>query len=852
MSDDLLNKPSSAADTQTPSSPQTEEPVYVSALSNPIESLMAADGEREDPQYRGLYLIGPLPESRGQVQERYAIKDDDDPYPPDLEVAIAERASLLALVVELKQKSAEETEEYRKTLQSITSLERRLALRWERLRSERMKLARTQSPGWVEYLNSLGLRHRFLARSIVSLNHSLEQAENPGPRNVAFSLLKNATELQNALPELTDLVELKLPSPKRLPPVKKAAETIVSFLEKERLRVLDRILVAEKLLLLAKDNNAKLSPAPEPEKVPRLSTEVVLMAKTETRPLKTLTTITVSLLLLAVIYLVVSKFFLSPEVAPDRPGRLLIVNGLSGSVNVFLDRDKPFLISPNSAQLFYPDSSDITAQTFMSDGPFIEEVKFSLHGPEDLATTVVYNVAGAAPLVERLGLKNDPDSLAKRDFLPLGAPRIYLSQANIFLPLAQWGSESIPLWSGGSQAENWLGLSAIAGLEPDEVLSYLKPVQLASKSPDPTVLSVLSSQAKLNPTWDEWISLWMSRLAQKYPKQALKVIKERWYIFPNDMTTRMFLFELSSEAERAELCQDTLARVAMESERVYDQYLLTWCLPTAERAPHLQQQLKVFVNDLWLLSALGRAEFDLGHYVEAYRLYKEVLSQDPRKMVFDMENLGRLERFLGRTGFEISEDIGQWLPELARKAIEEEREESEDPSQFKDPAKKEEEPSHIFRLLALGRLEEALKSLKESTRAEIAPLIAASHGLAQELMDELTLEILATPPEKGLTRDNAWTKLALALKLGQETKPIEDYIVAEAVDSKFASDILSQIKSQNTARIRELLVNQNARWQGDVCLALVLTAKESQDPVVIECEAKAKGFLFSAERPFLK
>ncbi|MDR1576653.1 MAG: hypothetical protein LBT86_00275 [Deltaproteobacteria bacterium] len=846
MPEDQLTPPEPiAADATEPPTGPTDGSLEVSAQNISVQALLTADGEHKNPRYRGLYLLGPLPDSRGQAQDRYGLGDEMEPYPPELEMAIGFRDDLLKRLEILNNtKNKFENEEFHKTLHSLNTLTRRLAMRWDKLRTEKLKFAKIQPPGWLEFLTSLNLRHRFLTRSIFSLEHYLEQAARPGPRNVTWVLIKTAKELQNALPELPDLANLELPPLKRPSQVRKAIELVLRVLEKERLRVLDRILVTEDLLTRAKTAGVQLEAPPEPEEVPKVSTEVVMPGRVEPRPLKTLTWITVILLVVVLVYFFVSRS-LNHDATTDRSGRLLIINGLATSINVFLDNDKPISLGPNSAHLVYSDQAHIKAQTFMTDGPFIEELQLNPPMAPVISTTLIYNVAGAAPLVERMGTREKLETLSDQPPLPLGAPRILFSQANYFLPIGRWGIKPIALWRGASHFQNVSGISAIAGEHPDLVLGSLKSARLPTGGRDRVFFGVLAAQSTHNPTWDEWTSLWLSRLVQIFPKQSLKILKARWDVFPNDMITRKFLFDMSNQVGRTELCQDIMARLAMESERAYDQYLLTWCLPIEERSVQLKQQLGIFLNDLWLLSALGRTEFDQGNYLEAYRIFKQVLRQDSWKMVFEIENLARLEHYLGRTGFEIFDDLGGWAPDLSRKAYWEEGEDPDNPDRDLGP-------DRAYHLLAQGRVAEALAMAEGEFRHQLAPLVATSEGVEPRLLTELVAETLNNPPEKGLTTDNAWSKLALYIKLGEDSQKIEEFILERAVDRRMTTEILANLKNHNVAKIQELLVNQNARTQGDVCLVLALTAEDPQDPVVARCLAIAKGFLFSSERPYLK
>jgi tetratricopeptide (TPR) repeat protein len=798
---------------------------------------LAGTGQHQDLEYRGLYLLGPLPEPRGLGQERYPLFTLENPYPPELEEAISERARLLASLKNLKNVKGQE-EAYRKNLAAVSSLERRLGLRWERLRADYQKLAKIQGHNWPEYLSSLGLRHRFFARQIISLKSLMEQTNYPSPRNPVGHLIKTAQELRASLLDLPELAKVKLPKGSRGAAAREAGAKILAILEEERLRVLDRILIAEKFLTLARAQDQVLEPAPEPVDVPRLY-EVAWSEKPQPKPLKILTLVTLFLLVLALVYFFVLKTRAMGPENPPRPGRLLVVNGLAATITVLFNNQSALSIGPGAAQLTHLREETTKAQVFLRDGPFVEEIALTRPPLSDLEITLVYNVAEAAALAQLGGTKEAPGELGRRPSLPLGAPKVLYSRANVFLPPPNLGLDPILLWNPPDQAKNILGLRAIAGLDPDSVIRALKPDQQRSGSSDPTLKNLLRAQGLYDAYWDQWASLWLLRLVQAFPHEARAILQTRWEYYPSDLTTRKFLFDLSDPKAQAELCQDTLARIAVEQERLDDQYLVTWCLPAAERGPHLRERLKEFINDNYLLSALGRVEFDQGQYPEAFRLWNDVMRRDSGKMVFELENFGRLGHYLGVGGFEIYELLNRWVPELGQKAVWEECEDPGDPEESLGQAR-------AYCYLAKGQPSEALELATGEFRDRILPLVAASEGAEPELM----AEILAQPPERGLTRDNAWVKLALALKLGQDSRLIEELIVGEAVNKELMVGLIGALKNREPEKIPGLLANVDARLWGEACLAAYLTAQEPES--LADCREKAKGFLFSSERPYLK
>ncbi|MDR0548304.1 MAG: hypothetical protein LBI10_02665 [Deltaproteobacteria bacterium] len=803
----------------------------------------ATQGESRNPVYRGLYLIGPLPEPRGlDHQARLSLDVLDDPYPPELEEAIAERARILeALAKAKKGRAANQDELVTESLKSISSLERRLAMRWERLRAENLKMARGQNVRWSEYLSSLNGRHQFLARSVLYLRGLLERDVRLAPKNALRILAKNALDLRESLPDLPELAQIDPASLKNSSATVKVAETILARVEAERLRVLDLILSVEKSLSLARANDLSLPAAPESVVVPSLKSGSFAFdqAPLPARPIKVLTLVTLGLLVLAIAYFLALKGGFGPQADPLQPGRLLLVNGLAASVNVLLADDETILLGPGKAILTHLADPVVKAQAFLSDGPFIEEVTLRPATLSDLSTTLVYNVAGAAPLVSLEGPLSQPDSLASQPRLPLGDPKTYYTRANYFLSLPKVVTEPIALYPPSSQAKVMSGLGSVSGQDPDSVLRALKSRESSYGANDVAVKTVVFAQSSYNPVWDEWTFMWLLRLVQLYSKDSRPVLKARWDIYPNDIYARKFLFDLSDASEKAKLCQDALARVAMEKDRVDDQYLVTFCLPEKEWLTHVEKQMATFLNSPTLTSALGRVEFNFGRYPAAYRLWGEALRLDPRTLIFEMDNYGRLARYLGRSGFEIYDEINRWTPEIGQKAIWEVGMDPLDPARDLGPLK-------AYCFLAKGQLTAALNLATFGFRDEILPFIAASEGADPAYL----AEVLAGPQDKGLTPDNAWTKLALLIKNGQDSQIVEAYILAEALDPEFTKSVINQLKNRDAPYKPEIKANLNARFLGQICLAAYLVATDQE--ALADCRRKAKGFLFSSERPYLK
>ncbi|MDR1871084.1 MAG: hypothetical protein LBS60_04000 [Deltaproteobacteria bacterium] len=818
-------------------------PEEVSAPDLGIDPLDPAvvKGKHQNPKYRGLYLLGPLAEIRSFGQERFSYHPDSDPYPPDIAEAIAERANILERLKDLSGTKALDpvkSQEKLDLLKSLSSLEKRLLLRQERLRDEGVKAGKKLGLGWEEYLVSLNGRRRFLNRNILELKTLGERAERDGSSDYGRGFNEKLNELIGALPEIPSLSPEKTVNLKRGRAVAKEAARVSDLLEVERLNTLDQILAAEELVSLGLSGAKTVGQAPEPVSAPRLIKEINLKVPKAKRPLKAITAITVVLLVLALFFMVVSKRFTILAPAP-KAGRVLVVNGLSAAIDVLIEGGNPFVLGARSVKLLTLSDPKVAIETYLADGHFfIEKVDLIPPQKDDLERTLVYNVAGAAPLVELRGRVGEKPDITRSQRLPLGAPKLYYVNANVYTVFSDIREEPRELFPPVSKSGDLLGLGVVVGPNPVTLLNALKPSQIFRKSQDKTLFELIKAQALFNATWDEWTHLWHLRFAQWFPKEAKAAFYQRLEFYQDTSLVRKLLYSLEDQSGREALCLDTFSRMALEQSRKAERSLIAYCLPKDTKLPFISEQLKELKNDNDLTVALGRLEFDSGYYQGAYDVWKDVVTLNPKALLAEYDNFGRVESFLGLGGFDIYADLNVYAPDLSLKATLELGIDPIDPDRDLGEAK-------VYHLLALGRVDEAANLVTGSFRTEVLPLIAASVGARPEVIAEYQ----AQEPVAGLTKDNAWVKMALAIKLGQDSQKIAEFILANARDEELVKRILADLKDNGAQKLRDLLTNQEALLFGQACLVAYLTATDplTQD----DCRRKAKGFLFSSERPFL-
>jgi hypothetical protein len=821
--------PASSEGAESPASPESPAPLEFSGPAPP--------GEHAHPRYRGLYLLGPLPDPRGLAQEIFSLTDQGSAYPEELAEAVRERAAISEELKKLqtaRRKKDSGSSEFLRLNQAIASFDRRLALRWERIRSNHLKLARSLGTSWSDCLTSLNLKYRFLSRSLQTLSGILEQSGRL--RQISWLLRKTMHEIQEAFPESEVLAGLELPPESKETALRRTAGSFMAGLEKERLDVLDQILFIERKMDESQEAGRPLAgPPPEPVRVPQLSARVQLPGRrSPAGRMRTLSVAAVVLLLVTVAAVFGYRRFF-PAGPPNLRSRVLIFNGLPASATMILNRDRSLVLGPGSAALISL-AGPAQAAVRMTDKKMpVEEVTLTPPSPADIDSTLIYNIGAAVPLVEWSGESGQPPPRNPRP-LPLGAPRFIYTQAHYFYPSFGSAQNSVFLWAPRGNSASYLAVSGVIGVHPDLMLAALKASQSSQESQNPEARNIVFKQARFSPDWDQWSPYWGVRLARLDPGEALEVMLLRQTLYDSERWSGHLFYELSGPPERMEFCQDILAQLAMDPDNHFWQYLLAGCMPRDEREKHIREILSE-TRDIWFYQLLAREEFSQGRYVEACRLWKSVLSSQPQAMAEDLEDLARVEHYLDAPLTEIFDEINPWAPDLGQDLI---LENGAHPSRPDWPLGR----GRAYYLLSRGKIEEALALAGGTFREEFLPLAAASDGASEELL----LEILAQDPAENLTPDNAWTKWSLALNNGQETSQIEEYILAEAGENREAlQKILEHLHNREPWKIADLLPGLTGRLIGGACLAAVLTNDDR-----INCRERAKGFLFVTERPYLK
>jgi hypothetical protein len=276
-----------------------------------------------------------------------------------------------------------------------------------------------------------------------------------------------------------------------------------------------------------------------------------------------------------------------------------------------------------------------------------------------------------------------------------------------------------------------------------------------------------------------------------------------------------------------------------------DFYLAQECLrDNPERRRSYLDLLLAFPDNSLINMGAGLQLFGEGDNVNSRALLEKAFSLDPRSMLLDMDLLARLSRFNGKTEAEIYSELGPWSPGLGR-SLSPSTEGAGGAGGAGGSAAAN--PLHrARRLLARGRIAEAVAAAGPYQRSLILAQAAASDGAPEELKKEL----LALNPAHVIDNDNAWILFGLYLKEKLDADEIESFIMNEAAYPDFAMSALLLLEEGRLGELGELIKGIDPKLQGQIALAAYLAHPE--DPVALSLKPLARGFLFEEERPYLK
>lgn len=494
---------------------------------------------------------------------------------------------------------------------------------------------------------------------------------------------------------------------------------------------------------------------------------------------------------------------------------VVVYNGLARPVRVDIGPDRNLQVAPFGSTSLQVDANQrLKIATRTAQGQLIEEFDADVQGSFG---QFVYNVAGAAPLVEWTATYGNGAARPER---LLGAPRWITSSAGT---LFTEPPQSISTKGGGGTREV---LSGLGNEPPQQELGMLQG--------EAEQLRLATTRARWDALDSRYIGHWLA-IAQATPEHA-KILAARLAEAPDDVLLLRLEQDGAADADRAAVCERHRARAAAAPRNENLQYAAVRCLPDGPakdrafmdgHASHPQHG--------WFAYAAGSAEARQAHWQEALAALDQARRASPPLADSVAVDLARIRRL-------VKQDTRQVLAELSQQSYTLRRLLALETGQGIDaPALK------AYVELGLGRVDNALR-LSDKTpeaQARMLRLAAASDGAGSDLV----AKALALPADKGLDESTLWPSLALAAREKRDLSAFEPLWrrvspPQYATALKFVNTLAAGAAPEEAAKLLEGLPPE---LRGQACSAgLVLLGAKAP----AAWREAAKRLLFSYERPY--
>lgn len=409
-----------------------------------------------------------------------------------------------------------------------------------------------------------------------------------------------------------------------------------------------------------------------------------------------------------------------------------VLNGLDRPVRVKLGNAGAVTLPPfGSATIAHSDEAHLAVSAETEQGESIERFETALESGPGHA---VYNIAGAAPLVELTHTYGrDTGSPPPR---MLGSPRWSRSQADIFFADPP---QSVSVKAGQTETRRVLysGADVAPGLQLD-----LLPG-------DPAAAERLGA---LHVRWDRPQSPtrigWLTQLRGQpaYGTLIAEAVKRE----PASIDLLRERFDTLPPAELRTMCDGLNQRATAPGADGDIVYLAARCLPEGpQRSEALRAGLKRFPQHPWLAYGAAWAEAGDANWRVALRNY-ELARAEPALAPYAAIESNRLRRLLGETPLEAdAERFGPPSRLMSAFGLE-----MRAGSLVSEP--------QAYQQLASGAPDKAV-GLDPRPSAHLVRLAAASDGASADLRQRAA----ALPDGEGLDAQTYWTALALADREGR-------------------------------------------------------------------------------------
>jgi len=413
---------------------------------------------------------------------------------------------------------------------------------------------------------------------------------------------------------------------------------------------------------------------------------------------------------------------------------LVVYNGLGTPVTVRLAADRVLAVSAGGIErLQVPAGTLRHIEARSPQGALIES--FDVEAKNTFGS-LVYNVAAAAPLVERTVAAGRGEMVPDR---PLGAPRWLSTSAGQVLEAAPRTTGS----KGGGGTRTVL-----------EGLAEALPAQQLAMLPGPAERArLVATHLRWDATSHPSTLLWLAEV--EGDPARLDLLRERLKAEPDDA----MLLRAEQESVRGTALAEVCARHAAASRAAPDRPGLRYAAVRCE--PDGPQKWQDFIEaharwpaHAWLGHAAGYAELDFGRFADGLATLADARVRLPALAPSIAMDEARLRRALKLDDAAHMAELQRVsAPLRQRLALESGGEDADLPREFAE--------------LAQGRIEAALRTAGASPQrlGRLLVLAAASEGADPALLPRA----LALPPGEDAT--SLWVGAALAMRAGQDIGP---------------------------------------------------------------------------------
>jgi len=415
-----------------------------------------------------------------------------------------------------------------------------------------------------------------------------------------------------------------------------------------------------------------------------------------------------------------------------------VYNGLMRPVRVSIGGSSAEVAPSAHADLELAPAQHYAVKAQTREGALIES--FQADAPGTFGT-YVYNIAGAAPLVQWTAVYGN---VAPVPETPLGAPR--WRSTDVDLRFAEPPAEIQSKTGGGSRRV----LSAVVDRPPSEQL------ELAGKDPGAGE-ALVAAHARWDATGSPDIVEWL-RLAASGPDFG-KLLQARLAEAPNDVLLLRLQRDQAEDEARGKLCDGLRTRARAVPGDADLQYLAAGCIDEAgAREAAFAEGYKRFPDNPWFAQAAAYAAAAQAQWAQAIALLDQARHRLPAMAAYYAVELYRIHRLLGSNTPALTNELSRQSETLRNLLAVE--------SGSKDIV---DLPILAYHDLAQGQLERALSRAGSDpqTLARMQRLVAASDG-ASAAQIALALQL---PADQGLDRSSAWAGLGLALREHRDTLP---------------------------------------------------------------------------------